>query len=290
MGSNRNVNFILFNAAGGFALLVASAYMVRASFFPDSEPACSASYGSVIEMPYERNGGDLMTPAELQGRLAGRDYGVLDHARIVRMKNVEAPLLEVSLPKGSLNPRTTIGGQGGVAFQWRPAGLYTAKSACLSYNVWMPNDFDFKRGGTLPGLFGISEDRRGAERNAFAVRYMWRDAGAGELLTTLPAAGLVGNEPRTSGSDSDAFRFHTGRWKRLEQEVVLNTPGQKDGAIKVWVDGRLVINKAQVMVRETANVVFAGVQADVHYGGADTSFVAPKDTVLRLTPFQLRVK
>jgi hypothetical protein len=284
------VTFILFNAGGAFALLVAGAYVVRASLFPETEPPCSTAYASVIELPYERSGGALMTPVELQGRLAGRDFGVLENARIVRVKESASPVLEVSLPKGSLGPRATTGTPGGVGFQWRPAGLTTAKAACLSYSVWLPDDFDFKRGGTLPGLFGVAEDRRGAERSAFAVRFMWRDAGAGELLTTLPVAGMTGYDQRTSTSDSDAFRLQTGRWRRLEQEVVLNTPEKKDGAIKVWADGRLVVDRKNVMLRETASGAFAGVQADAHYGGGDSSFIAPKDTMLRLTPFQLRVK
>ena len=76
----------------------------------------------------------------------------------------------------------------------------------------------------------------------------------------------------------------------LEQEVVLNTPGKKDGAIRIWADGALVVDRKNMLLRDKDTVTFAGVQADVHYGGADIGFQSPKDTKILLTPFEVRTR
>jgi hypothetical protein len=105
-----------------------------------------------------------------------------------------------------------------------------------------------------------------------------------EVLATLPLNG----ESRTQTIDPEAFKLQPGKWTRLEQEVVLNKPGRKDGALRIWVDGVQVIDKSQMMLRENDQVVFGGVQADAHYGGGDPSFASPKDTKIRISPFEVR--
>jgi hypothetical protein len=276
-------NTILFNAGGGLAVLVVGVYFVKTTIFPSKEPPCSTTYSTMMQMPLEHSSGDLYTPAEVQARLAGRDDGVIDFSRVVRVKSGPGTVLEVDLPKGSLGPRSTVV-KGGVGFQWRPNRIDGARAACLTYSVWLPFDFDFKKGGTLPGLYGASEAGRG-DKTVFAARYMWREGGKAEILATLP----VNGEARTSSSDADAFRLQAGRWTKIEQEIVLNTPGMKDGALRVWVDGQQVVEKKGIVLRDSEQVGFGGVQADVYYGGTDSSFAAPKDTKIRFTPFELRL-
>lgn len=275
-------NTILFNAGGGLALLIVGAYFVRTTLFPAQQPPCSTTYTQLTQLPLEHSGGDLFTAAELQARLAGRDAGVIDSTRVVRVKSGPGAVLEVDLPKGSLSPRSTTT-KGGIGFQWRPSRLETANSACLTYSVWLPFDFDFKKGGTLPGLYGASDAGRD-DKLMFAARYMWRESGKSEVLATLP----VNGEPKPTSIEPEAFKLSAGRWIRLEQEVILNTPGRKDGAIRVWVDGAQVIDKSQLVLRENDQIVFGGVQADAYYGGSDSSFASPKDTKIRFSPFEVR--
>ena len=275
-------NTILFNAGGGLAILIVGIYFVRTTLFPTQAPPCSTVYTNLTQLPLEHAGGDLFTAADLQARLAGRDVGVIDYTRVVRVKNGPGAVIEVDLPKGSLGPKSTQT-RGGVAFQWRPNRLDGAASACLTYSVWVPYDFDFKRGGTLPGLYGAGDGGRD-DKPVFSARFMWREGGKSEVLATLPLNG----ESRTQTIDPESFKLQAGKWTRLEQELVLNMPGRKDGALRVWVDGVQVIDKSQIMLRENDQVVFAGVQADAHYGGLDSSFASPKDTKIRISPFEVR--
>ena len=40
-----------------------------------------------------------------------------------------------------------------------------------------------------------------------------------------------------------------GRWFSLEMKVKLNTPGQRDGELRVWIDGREVLTCTQAYLR-----------------------------------------
>ena len=282
-------NTILFNAGGGLAVLIVAAYFVKTNVFPEKAPPCSTTdYPAVTMLPLERTDGELFTAADVQARLAGRDHGVIDYSKVIRVRNVKTPVLEVSLPKGSLSPKHTAPSKGGVSFQWRPTGMDKAKSACLSYQIWLPVDFDFKKGGTLPGLYGaIDGNHNNDDKTQFAGRFMWREGGALELVSTLPNAN---GEPRTVSMDPDFFRLPVLRWTSVEQEIVLNTLGKKDGMIRVWMNGELVVNRTQLELSNSDSVLLAGVQADVYYGGSDSSFSSPKDTSVRLTQFEVRTR
>lgn len=45
------------------------------------------------------------------------------------------------------------------------------------------------------------------------------------------------------------YRFQPGRWYRLETEIKANTPGMRDGYVKVWVDGLLVLIRTNMNLR-----------------------------------------
>lgn len=41
------------------------------------------------------------------------------------------------------------------------------------------------------------------------------------------------------------------QWYKLEIEVKANTPGVRDGEVRVWVDGNLVLNRTNMNLRGT---------------------------------------
>lgn len=47
-------------------------------------------------------------------------------------------------------------------------------------------------------------------------------------------------------------RFERGRWYAVEYRVALNSPGAKDGSVKVWVDGKLLGSKEGLNLRGKA--------------------------------------
>lgn len=59
----------------------------------------------------------------------------------------------------------------------------------------------------------------------------------------------------------------SGRWYCIEQHVRLNTPGRKDGLFEAWVDGRMVLRREQVRLRDVPNLRIESVWFDIYYGG-----------------------
>jgi len=60
--------------------------------------------------------------------------------------------LQILYPKGSNAPRNDP--QGGTEFYAHPLDLLTARNVTLQYSVYFPSDFDFVKGGKLPGMYG----------------------------------------------------------------------------------------------------------------------------------------
>ena len=130
--------------------------MLTASF----TPPCSERYLKLTMFSLER-GGAMLTSTDLQAMSGGRDAGV-QNVSIVR-KAGPAPLaVEVNLQKGS------AGREDGMGFPWEPRILAGKTAACLSYHVYLPKDFDFRRSGKLPGFAGGAE-----QTDAFVAPIIW---------------------------------------------------------------------------------------------------------------------
>lgn len=92
----------------------------------------------------------------------------------------------------------------------------------------------------------------GSNWSQAAILHVW---GGGPNLTLDPATGVRGDQLVTTryndfanlkwlgNSPGGKFPIHAagglGRWVCVEARMKLNTPGQKDGAAALWVDGRL---------------------------------------------------
>lgn len=83
--------------------------------------------------------------------------------------------------------------------------------------------------------------------------------------------------------DTEFYLDHCGgvldknRWYSVEQYLQLNTPGENDGIIRAWVDGRLVEEKTDWRWRDVDTLRIEEVWMNVYHGGTET---APQDLVL----------
>jgi len=276
----------LFNAAGAAFLFVTAVLVVRESFVEENVPPCTERFQTAMLFTWQQPSGTPISVAELQAKLGGRDWGISDNAAFVQPAGAPVPtVLQIRLSKG---PRSEDGkaAKGGMGFTWMPRQLANVQSACLSYSVWFPEDFSFAPGGALPGLFGGEPD--GATKlkaaTAFSTRYGWRDDGLAEIRAIAPDSGAA-----TVAVGPEGWRIPRGRWVKLEQEVVLNSRGEEDGVLRVWVDGELRVQRKDVQYRADERARFLGVIADLHYGISEPAgSVGSKDTVVRLSPFELR--
>lgn len=273
---------ILFNAAAVMIGVAAVAAVVRSFVVSPTSAPCSERYTSSTSFALER-AGVLLTAADLQAGLGGRDAGVIENLHIARLRDAPAPVaMTVDLPKGSAFPHASASLKGGMTFPWETRLLRGRAAACLSYHVLVPADFPFGRGGALPGLSGA--DAEGRTNESFVARMAWRQAGSGGATVRRQSDG----QTHAMMADRDGFALPRGRWVKLEQEVVLNTPKQADGILRVWADGHLALERTDMTYRARPETTLSGVAADVFYGSEEGGGLAPADAKLSLTPFELR--
>src|SRR5258708_6385099 len=90
--------------------------------------------------------------------------------------------IQLRYPKGSVNPGNSP--QGGADFYATPLPeIISAKNVSLEYSVFFPADFQWVKGGKLPGLYGGHYGCSGGDvaDSCFSTRLMWRPNGMGEL-------------------------------------------------------------------------------------------------------------
>jgi len=196
-------------------------------------------------------------------------------------------VLRVVYPKNSVTPSLSrkegvpVGGGQFLA----DLGMPPADAMRLSYYLRFSENFDFVKGGKLPGLFGGDEISGGEipdGTNGFSTRLMWRRDGDGEVYAYLPTSDEYG-----TSIGRGAWRFAPGRWYHIEQEVVLNEPGQENGRIRLWVDGAQVINRDDVMFRTTDELKIEGIFFSTFFGGGDLSWATPEDVYVDFAEFSV---
>ena len=73
-----------------------------------------------------------------------------------------------------------------------PQGGFEGTNAVLEYDVFFPADFDFVKGGKLPGMVGGSKSCTGCKRyeplrlECFSVRFIWGSEGEGYPYLYVP--------------------------------------------------------------------------------------------------------
>jgi hypothetical protein len=158
--------------------------------------------------------------------------------------------------------------------------------ARLQYYVRFQPGFNFVKGGKLPGLYGGTMTSGGNipnGSNGFSTRYMWRTGGAGEVYAYLPSSVTHG-----TSLGRGSWHFAAGQWTKMEQEVRLNTPGQADGSITVWLNGNQVFQQTGMVYRTTGDLRIDGLFFSTFFGGGDPSWASPTDQYAEFADFSLR--
>ncbi len=208
-----------------------------------------------------------------------KDWGLDNLAIIPDPEGRFGKILRVAYPAKSASPTVSRKHKvplGGCQFL-ADLNLAPQDALRLSYYVRFSDDFDFVKGGKLPGLFGGDSQSGGDDpdgTNGFSTRFMWRKNGAGELYAYLPTSKK--KEYGTSIGRGQ-WQFKPGVWYRLEQEVILNQPGLANGQVRVWLDGQQVLNKTGLMFRSTDQLKINGIFFSTFFGGNDKSWATPRD-------------
>lgn len=152
---------------------------------------------------------------------------------------------------------------------------------------WSPD----LEGGKLPGIAGTygnggwgtrkSNGTNGwSIRGAFSRRTITRDRD--EWLTPVGSYVYHADMKDWTGSLwgwnlGRAGLLANNRWYAIEQYVKLNTPGERDGVFRAWIDGELVYEKEGIGLRDIDSIRIESVWLNVYHGGRRPS---PRDMSL----------
>jgi hypothetical protein len=274
---------LLLNGAAVLLIITSVSVVLRSAFVGDQVAPCRERFANAVRFSLESNG-EAISAAQMQGELANTDWGLTSGANVVKLTSGPARhVLELDLASAPSVSKDKSAERAGIGFEWAPQSFSRQQAACLNYSVFVPKGFTFGQGGRLPGLLGGSGNERGDVAAGFSTRYTWSADGALDVYAQLPGLG----DGRPLGVKIGTFALRPGKWTELEQEVVLNAPGQADGILRVWQDANLVLEKKNLVFRTKPSVALSGVLAEAAAGAAPAQPDRGPQKI-RITPFELR--
>jgi len=223
---------------------------------------------------------DWNTPKRIMGAKDGRTEIVVDPLDAGRH------VLQIKYPKGKVGQE-----EGGGGAQWRlrfdPVQRCTAE-----YQVMFPVGFDFVKGGKLPGLCGGTSPGGGKKSDGsdgFSARIMWRERG--EVFQYMywmerAAEKRWGDDfPWKDIETNSPIRFIPGQWHNLKTEIVMNTPGERDGQVTSWFDGKLALEIKGAFRATGATFAIDSFNFTTFFGGNTLDWAPTKDEVVYFAEF-----
>ncbi|HEY8430721.1 MAG TPA: hypothetical protein VIL20_20220 [Sandaracinaceae bacterium] len=209
--------------------------------------------------------------------------------------SISLPFQEIIGGEGALSglsarvtyPAGLFASEGGTQYKMRfdrvsPA-IAPREAAYVRYFVRFDPDFDFRRGGKLPGLVG-GEANTGGRRpdgtDGWSARIMWRPNGRIVQYVYHP------DQPTDDGEDfpwdAQCQRyFEPGRWHCVETYVQMNTVtpsgGLHDGVVRSWLDGELALDRTDVRFRDVEDLAIDALYFSTFFGGGDASWAPLTD-------------
>ncbi len=168
---------------------------------------------------------------------------------------------------------------------WKPKIGGEFRQITYSYKLKLAKNFDFVLGGKLPGVGGGIANTGGHKPNgkdSWSVRVMWNREGKLVQYVYHP------DQPRKYG---EAFAWtmskplQRGVWHTLKSTIRLNSPGQKNGRIQSWLDGRLVLNKNNLRFRNTNKLLIDQFLFASFYGGSNAKWAPRQNQVAYFDEF-----
>lgn len=188
----------------------------------------------------------------------------------------------------------------GTNFRLQPEGMFPCSSLTLHYKVFFPENFDFVKGGKLPGMWGGESGAGGGNwsDDGWSFRVMFRAGGTAVAYVYMATdqgkydgdenCKLVKNQgngfediahhTKGSGIDlwrNDGLKLRAGEWNSVELKATINTPGKADGVVQLTVNGKTkAFSKIQWFEREKK---INGMLFSTWFGGGSKDY-APKKT------------
>lgn len=187
--------------------------------------------------------------------------------------------IRVFYPEGSYDPGSMIRQKkpvgGAVFLSENPKG--PTDCIYLHYKFLLAENFNFQKGGKLPGIYGgqpMSGGRKADGYNGFTVRITWDSNGHGSLYLYTP------QNTSKFGSQLDSKKWQLNRFDANEITLLvkLNDTNEENGQIKVWHDKHLVSELNNIILRKTDSLKIEGMVFSSFFGGSNESYSTPNST------------
>ena len=162
----------------------------------------------------------------------------------------------------------------------------------VRFDVMFEKDFDFVRGGKLPGLFGGKGNTGGNKPNGkdgFSARMMWREDGRVVQYLYYPDQPTrYGHQiPWIDQATKQPIRFIPGQWHTVVHRVCMNTPGKRDGTLQAFFDNQPVLKMDSIRFRDTDAFAIDGFLLSTFFGGGDASWETTAQETIYFDNFQI---
>lgn len=181
-----------------------------------------------------------------------------------------------------LYPRDKIGVDSGVLWTTQFDAGYN--ELYCSYRIKFSIDFEFVKGGKLPGLAGGAGNTGGNRPNGFdgwSTRIMWRQEGQLVQYVYHP------DQPTIYGEDFewDCPEAIPGSWYQVETRIVMNTPSEYNGIVQSWLNGIEVLNIRNIKFRETYDFSIDALKFHTFFGGNELTWAPNNDVYIYFDEF-----
>jgi hypothetical protein len=215
---------------------------------------------------------------------------VLQSDAAKRFEPLAGPAMKVVIPRGQnlgLDLRYKFAKQHGsepdemyfryclrLASDWLQAaegGKLPGFAATYNKAAWGGRPWDGDIGWSLRGFYGVAPRDAGTASSG-------PHPAAGKVLTGTYAyhskADRIYGEGLPWIGGGLAALLTPDRWSCIEQHLKLNTPGREDGVLRVWVDGKQVMGRADLRLRDRPGIRIEEVWMNFYHGGTQ---IAPVD-------------
>lgn len=164
--------------------------------------------------------------------------------------------------------------------------------AILSYKVFIPSDFDFGKGGKLPGLAGGMANVGGKIPNGhdgWSARLMFNQNAEVASYLYYPDQSTQFGEYHYWTIDSVRVILPLGQWVTLTHYIRMNTPKQCDGKLIALLDGVEVLSLDAIRFRDTCSLAIDQILFSTFFGGNSPEWAPQKDTYLLFDDFSVNL-
>lgn len=177
---------------------------------------------------------------------------------------------------------------------WKPKFDGEFTTLYYGYRFKFPIGFPFVKGGKLPGIGGGTSNTNGHKptgNDGWSVRMMWQKDGSLVQYIYHP------DQPRRFGDfiPFDMQPLTLGKWHTLQTRVTLNQAGKKNGIIRTWLDGKIVLDLRNMRFRNGKNLKIDRFLFALFYGGQGREWAPPYNSYsyiddVRVAPYPVFYK